>query len=56
MNETLDSGFHKPYTQISLGRPLHRWEDNFIMDLKEIGIDERNWVDRLQIRIIGEPL
>ena len=25
-----------------LGRPRHRWEDNR-MDLKEIGINKRNW-------------
>jgi hypothetical protein len=23
----------------SLGRPMHRWEDNMKMDLREIGID-----------------
>jgi hypothetical protein len=28
-----------------LGRPRHRWEDNIRMDLKEIGINTRNWVD-----------
>jgi hypothetical protein len=28
-----------------LGRPWHRWEDNIRMDLKEIGIDTRNWID-----------
>ena len=27
------------------GRPRRRWEDNIRMDLKEIGIDTRNWVD-----------
>ena len=31
--------------KISLERPRHRWEDRIIMDLKEIGIDTRNWVD-----------
>ena len=25
--------------------PRHRWEDNIKMDLKEIGINTRNWVD-----------
>ena len=39
-----------------LGRPRRRWEDNIRMDLKEIGINTRNWVDRLRIEIIGEPL
>ena len=27
-----------------LGRPRHRWEDNIRMDLKDIGINTRNWV------------
>ena len=30
----------------TLGRPTRRWEDNIIMDLKDIGINTRNWVDR----------
>ena len=28
-----------------LGRPRCRWEDNIREDLKEIGINTRNWVD-----------
>ena len=40
----------------SLGRHGRKWEDNFRMDLKEIGINMRNWVGRLRIGIIGEPL
>jgi hypothetical protein len=28
-----------------LGRPRRRWEDKIRMDLKEIGINTRNWVD-----------
>ena len=39
-----------------LGKPRRRWEDNFRMDIKEIGINTRNWVDLLRIGIIGEPL
>ena len=27
------------------GRPRRRWEDNINMELKEIGINTRNWVD-----------
>ena len=27
----------------SLGRPRRRWENNIRMDLKEIGINTRNW-------------
>jgi hypothetical protein len=33
-----------------LGRPRHRWYDNIIMDLKEIVINTRNWVDLAQDR------
>ena len=29
----------------SLWRPRRKWEDNIRMDLKEIGINMRNWVD-----------
>ena len=31
-----------------LGKPKRRWEDNIRMDLKEIGINMRNWVDSTQ--------
>ena len=34
----------------SIGRPRHRWEDNTRMDLKEIGINTRNWVNLVQDR------
>ena len=33
-----------------LGRPKRRWEDNIRMNLKEIGINTRNWVDSAQDR------
>ena len=33
-----------------LGRPRLRWVDNIRMDLKEIGINMRNWVDSAQDR------
>ena len=33
-----------------LGRPRHRWVDNFRMDLKDIGMCTRNWVDSAQDR------
>ena len=29
---------------------MYRWEDNIRMDLKEIGINMRNWVDLAQDR------
>ena len=40
----------KPIGKRPLGRPRHRWEDNIRMDLKEIGIDTKNWVDSAQDR------
>ena len=33
-----------------LRRPGGRWEDNIRMDIKEIGINTRNWVDSAQNR------
>ena len=33
-----------------LGSPRRRWEDNITMDLIEIGINTRNWVDSVQDR------
>ena len=33
-----------------LGRPRRRWEDYIRMDLKEIGINTRNWVESAQNR------
>ena len=33
-----------------LGRPRRRWEDNIRMNLKEIGINTRNWADWAQDR------
>jgi hypothetical protein len=34
-----------------LGRPRHSWEDNIKMDLREIGIDEENWIRLAQDRV-----
>ena len=39
-----------------LGRPRRIWEDNIRMDLKEIGINERNWVDSAQDRYYWRSL
>ena len=36
--------------------PRCRWENNIRIDVKEIGINTKNWVIRLSIGIIGEPL
>ena len=33
-----------------LGRPRHRWKDNIRVNLKEIGINMRNWVIMAQSR------
>ena len=33
-----------------LGRPRRRWEDNVVMDLKEIGVNATSWVDLAQDR------
>ena len=38
----------KPLGKRPLGRLRRRWEVNIIMDLKQIGIDTRNWVDSAQ--------
>ena len=40
----------KPAGKKPLGRPRRRWEDNIRMDLKEMGINTRNWVDTAQVR------
>ena len=40
----------KPTGKRPLGRPRLRWEDSIRMDLEEIGINARNWVDSAQDR------
>ena len=50
-----DRGAFKILTNTSigkrpLGRPRRRWEDSIRMDLKEIGINTRNWADLAQDR------
>ena len=37
-----------PTEKRSLGRPRLRWEDNTGNDLKETGVNTRNWVDLAQ--------
>jgi hypothetical protein len=34
-----------------LRRPVHGWEDNMKMDLREIGIDGANWIQLAQDRV-----
>ena len=38
----------KPIGKRPLGRPRGRWEDNIRIDLEEIGINARSWVDSVQ--------
>ena len=38
----------KPTGKMPLGRPRRRWENNIRIDLKEIGINTRNWGDMAQ--------
>jgi hypothetical protein len=38
----------KPSGNRPLGKPRHRWEDNVRTDLKETGVNARNWVDSPQ--------
>jgi hypothetical protein len=41
----------RPEGKRPLGRPRRRWEDNSQLDLREIGIDEANWIQVAQDRI-----
>jgi hypothetical protein len=40
----------KPGGKRPLGRPRHRWVDNIIMDLREIGWVGMDWIDLAQNR------
>jgi hypothetical protein len=44
----------RPESKRPLGRPRHRWEHIIKIDLREIGIDGKNWIrldqDRFQWR------
>ena len=40
----------KPTGKKPLGRTRYRWEDNIRMDLKEMGVSMRNWIDLAQNR------
>jgi hypothetical protein len=41
----------EPECRRPLGRSRRRWEDNIKMDLREIGIDEANWIRPAQGRV-----
>jgi hypothetical protein len=45
-----------PAAKRPLGKPRRRWEDNIRMDLKEIGVKTRIWVDSAQDRDLLESL
>ncbi|KAJ4440348.1 hypothetical protein ANN_08487 [Periplaneta americana] len=38
----------RPEVKRSLGRPRHRWKDNIKMDLREVGYDDREWINLAQ--------
>ena len=40
----------KPTGKRPLGRRRHRWEDNIGMDVREMGVNARNWIDSAQDR------
>ncbi|KAJ4430106.1 hypothetical protein ANN_22316 [Periplaneta americana] len=40
----------RPEGKRPLGRPRGRWEDNIKMDLREVGYDDRDWIDFAQDR------
>jgi hypothetical protein len=41
----------RPEGKRPLGRPRRRWEDNIKMDIREIGINEANWIQLAQDRV-----
>ena len=40
----------KPIGKRTLGMPSRRWKDNIRMDLKEIGVSTKNWINLAQHR------
>ncbi|KAJ4448244.1 hypothetical protein ANN_10258 [Periplaneta americana] len=40
----------RPEVKRPLGRPRRRWEDNIKMDLREVGCDDRDWINLAQDR------
>jgi hypothetical protein len=41
----------RPEGKRPLGRPRCRWKDNIKMDLREIEMDEANWIQLAQDRV-----
>ena len=50
VNTTFSILTGKPIGKRPLGRSRRKWEDNIRMDLEEIGINARFWVDSPQDR------
>ena len=46
----------KPEGKRPLGRPRHRWEDNNMMDLQEVGCDGMDWIELARIGTGGGHL
>ncbi|KAJ4439524.1 hypothetical protein ANN_07648 [Periplaneta americana] len=42
--------FREMHIECYLGRPRCRWEDNIKMDLREVGYDDRDWINLAQDR------
>jgi hypothetical protein len=40
----------KPEGKRPLGRPRHRWEDNFKMNLQKVGCGSMDWIELAQDR------
>ncbi|KAJ4439937.1 hypothetical protein ANN_08068 [Periplaneta americana] len=40
----------RPEGKRPLGRPRRKWEDNIKMDLREVGYDDRDWINLAQDR------
>ncbi|KAJ4448542.1 hypothetical protein ANN_10560 [Periplaneta americana] len=43
----------RPEGKRPLGRPRRRWEDNIKMDLREVGYDDRDWINLHRIGTAG---
>jgi len=41
----------KPEGKSPLGRPRHRWEDNIMMDLQEVGCGYMDWIELALYRV-----
>ena len=45
----------RPTGNRPVGWTRRRWEDNIRMDLEEIGINTRNWIDSAEDRVTESP-